>query len=127
MQGNVAAPPVVALPLRQPKPARNTPPQPAAPLRRAQSDHWAVRWTLTAAAILVIGVLVILPVVNVFYHALANGLWAYGQYLLGDADTRHAILLTVTVASVAVALNLVFGVAAAWLIARFRFRGRTLL
>jgi sulfate transport system permease protein len=71
--------------------------------------------------------LVILPVVNVFYQALATGLWAYAENLLGDPDTRHAILLTLTVAPVAVALNLVFGVAAAWLIARFRFPGRTLL
>jgi sulfate transport system permease protein len=72
-------------------------------------------------------VLVILPVVNVFYQALANGLWSYIENLVGNADTRHAMLLTLTVAPVAVALNLVFGVAAAWLIARFRFPGRTLL
>jgi sulfate transport system permease protein len=127
MSANVATAPVVALPLARPQPARNHPVAPVATLRRAQTDHWAVRWTLTAAAVLVISVLIILPVVNVFFQALANGLWAYLENLLGDADTRHAILLTVTVAPVAVALNLVFGVAAAWLIARFRFPGRTLL
>src|SRR5205823_4358967 len=42
-------------------------------------------------------------------------------------ETRHAILLTLAVAPVAVAVNVVFGVAAAWAIARFQFRGRTLL
>src|SRR5207248_10191939 len=51
----------------------------------------------------------------------------YWHSLFGDADTRHAILLTLMVAPVAVAANVVFGVAAAWAIARFRFRGRTLL
>jgi sulfate transport system permease protein len=127
MPANIAAPMVIAVPLTGAQPARTTHPYQTATLRRAQTDHWLVRWTLTIAAVLVIGVLVILPVVNVFYQALANGLWAYAEYLLGNADTRHAILLTLTVAPVAVALNLVFGVAAAWLIARFRFPGRTLL
>src|SRR5262245_15418637 len=51
----------------------------------------------------------------------------YWENLFQDTDTRHAILLALTVAPTAVALNLVFGVAAAWAIARFRFPGRTLL
>src|SRR5205823_7538813 len=49
------------------------------------------------------------------------------ENLVLNANTRHSILLTLTVAPVAVVLNLVFGVAAAWAIARFRFPGRTLL
>jgi sulfate transport system permease protein len=65
--------------------------------------------------------------VNVFYQALGGGLAAYRDSLLGDPATRHAIRLTLIVAPAAVALNLVFGVAAAWVIARFRFPGRTLL
>src|SRR5205085_5929372 len=65
--------------------------------------------------------------VNVFAQALANGPRVYWDNLVGNADTRHAILLTLTVAPVAVGFNLVFGVAAAWAIARFRFPGRTLL
>ena len=73
-------------------------------------------------------VLVIVPVVNVFYQALAarRGV-PTGTAWSATADTRHAILLTLTVAPVAVVANLVFGVAAAWVIARFRFPGRTLL
>jgi sulfate/thiosulfate transport system permease protein len=98
----------------------------AAP-RRANQDHWLVRWTLTLLAVGAITLLVIVPVVNVFWQALAHGVGTYWTCLAGDADTRHAILLTLTVAPVAVVLNLVFGVAAAWAIARFRFPGRALL
>jgi sulfate transport system permease protein len=86
-----------------------------------------VRWGLTSAAVAVVLLLIVLPVVHVFYQALAPGPGVYWQTLVLDADTRAAILLTLTVAPIAVALNLVFGVAAAWAIARFRFPGRTLL
>ena len=96
-------------------------------LHAARQDPVWVRWTLTAAAMAVVGVLIVVPVVHVFAQALAGGLRAYWTNLFGDADTRHSILLTLTVAPVAVAANLVFGIAAAWAIARFRFPGRTLL
>jgi sulfate transport system permease protein len=100
------------------------------PTKTARRDHkdpaW-VRWSLTLAAVAVIGVLVVVPVVHVFAQALVNGLGVYWDTLVRDADTRHAILLTLTVAPAAVVLNLVFGVAAAWAVARFRFPGRTLL
>jgi sulfate transport system permease protein len=76
---------------------------------------------------LVLGVLVIVPIANVFYQALRQGLGAYWDNLIGDRDTRHAILLTLSVAPAAVLANLAFGVAAAWAIARFRFPGRALL
>jgi sulfate transport system permease protein len=51
----------------------------------------------------------------------------YWDNLVANANTRHAVFLTMVVAPVAVAMNVVFGVAAAWAIARFRFRGRGLL
>jgi sulfate/thiosulfate transport system permease protein len=95
-------------------------------VKRANDPAW-VRITLTTLALLVLTVLVIVPVVSVFYESLADGLGTYWRNLTGDPDTRHAILLTLTVAPLAVLCNLVFGVAAAWAIARFRFRGRTLL
>lgn len=95
--------------------------------RTALQDPWFVRWGLIIAAVGIVGVLVIVPVINVFYEALARGAGTYIQNLLADADTRHAILLTLTVAPVAVVLNVVFGVAAAWAIARYQFPGRTLL
>src|SRR6516162_6031200 len=56
-----------------------------------------------------------------------TGGWYYMQNLLADPDTRHTIMLTLTVAPVAVALNVVFGIAAAWAIARYHFPGRTIL
>ena len=93
----------------------------------ATRDPAWVRWTLTLLAVSVIIVLVVVPVVHVFYQAFGKGVGAYFRALFGDADTRHAILLTLTVAPASVALNVAFGVAAAWTLARFRFVGRTLL
>ena len=92
-----------------------------------RSDPRWVRVTLVAAALGVIGVLIVIPLVDVFVEAFARGFGAYWQTLTADEDTRAAIRLTLTVAPLAVATNLVFGIAAAWAIARFRFPGRTLL
>jgi sulfate transport system permease protein len=86
-----------------------------------------VRWALTLAAVAVLVVLILVPVVHVFWLAFSAGPAAYFRNLFGDPDTRHAILLTLIVAPCAVAANLVFGVAAAWAIARFRFPGRAVL
>ncbi len=98
------------------------------PIRRAgKDDPWPVRWGLIFAAVAVLTVLVIVPVVNVFYQAFGRGAAAYWHNLFGDANTRHAILLTLLVAPSAVLANLVFGVACAWAVARFRFPGRALL
>src|SRR4030095_13813862 len=90
-------------------------------IRRAQQDPLWVRWTLTAAAIGVVGILVVVPVVNVFVEALADGVRAYWQNLVGDPDTRHSITLTLIVVPSAVTANIVFGFAAAWAISRFNF------
>jgi sulfate transport system permease protein len=97
------------------------------PAARVRQDPWFVRWPLIVVAVGVLGLLVIVPLVNVFAQALAGGPRAYWHNLADDPDTRHAILLTLTVAPAAVAANIIFGVAAAWAIARFRFPGRTLL
>jgi sulfate transport system permease protein len=91
-----------------------------------QDPFW-VRWTLTLAAVAVVGVLIVIPVVHVFAGAFADGVGAYWRNLFADADTRHSILLTLTVVPGALVANIVFGLAAAWAIARFRFPGRTLL
>lgn len=92
-----------------------------------RTDPAWVRWTLIGAVYSIIGLLIIVPVVHVFYQAFADGWSAYWKNLLGDPDTRHAIGLTLTVVPFAVALNIVFGVAAAWAITRFRFPGRVIL
>src|SRR5262245_23658990 len=99
----------------------------AAPPRRAQDDPPAVKAALILTAVAIMAFFVVVPLVNVFIQAFANGVHAYWDNLFHDADTLHSIKLTLMVAPVAVGLNLVFGIAAAWAIARFRFPGRTLL
>jgi sulfate transport system permease protein len=99
----------------------STPPRPAANAR----SPWGV--ALTAAAVAAVGLFIVVPLVAVFAEAFADGVGAWWRALAHDPDTRHAIWLTLAVAPVAVAVNTVFGVAAAWLIARFRFPGRSLL
>lgn len=96
------------------------------PLGVREDPAW-VRWSLTVAALLVIGILVVVPVVHVFYQALAEGIQTYWDNLVKDPDTRHSIQLTLTVVPIALVANTVFGISAAWAIARFQFPGRTLL
>jgi len=95
--------------------------------RAAQQDPAWLRYTLIGTAMAIIGLLIIVPVVSVFYQAFAAGPGVYWKNLMGDSDTRHSIYLTFLVVPVSVATNVVFGVAAAWAITRFRFPGRTLL
>jgi sulfate transport system permease protein len=92
-----------------------------------RQDPPVVRALLIAAAIGVVGVLIVIPVISVFHEALADGAATYWKCLVHDRDTRHAIFLTLIVAPIAVAINLLFGFSAAWAIARFRFPGRALL
>jgi sulfate transport system permease protein len=81
---------------------------------------------LLAAAVAVMGGLVILPLTVVFHEAFAKGL---GVFLasLHEPDALAAIRLTLIVAAISVPLNAAFGVAAAWVIAKFEFRGKSLL
>src|SRR5262245_40642011 len=95
--------------------------------RYIREDPAWVRWSLTLAAMAVVVVLIVIPVVHVFAGALKDGLGVYWSNLFADPDTRHSIRLTLTVVPLALAANVLFGVAAAWAIARFRFPGRTLL
>ena len=82
---------------------------------------------MIALAWVIAGGLILIPVGYVFVEAFADGIGAYFDNLWGDADTRHAIWLTLLVAPPAVVFNTVFGIAAAWAVTRFRFPGRTLL
>lgn len=100
--------------------------QAVAPPRRVAEDPPWVRWGLTFLAVAVVTVLIIIPVVHVFYEAFGNGLAAYWGYLVDPANLS-AIQTTLTVAPLAVLFNTIFGVAAAWAIAKFEFPGRTLL
>lgn len=95
--------------------------------RRFHQDPSWLRLTLILFGVAIVAVLIVAPVVNVFYQALSHGVGTYCVNLARDPDTRHAILLTLIVAPVSVALNVVFGIAAAWALTRFRFPGRALL
>src|SRR3954463_11001379 len=86
-----------------------------------------VRRLLIGSALAVVGVFIIVPVMLIFCLALENGFRAYWSGIINNPATMHSIKLTLIVAPIAVVLNTVFGVAAAWLIARFKFPGRTAL
>jgi len=81
---------------------------------------------LLAAAAAVVGVLIVMPLAVVFASAFAKGVGGYFA-VFDEPDTWSAIQLTLTVAAISVPLNAVFGLAAAWAIARFEFRGKTAL
>jgi sulfate transport system permease protein len=84
------------------------------------------RALLIATALLFLGMLLFAPLAVVFASALENGVQAwFGSFT--DADTAAAIRLTLVTAAIVVPLNTVFGVAAAWCIAKFEFRGKSLL
>jgi len=85
-----------------------------------------VRWPLIGGALLFLLAFLLLPLIAVFTEALRNGVGVYWQ-ALSDPDALAAVRLTLLVAAIAVPLNLVFGVAAAWAIAKFEFRGKTVL
>ena len=82
---------------------------------------------MIGATVVILGALVAVPLANVFAQAFSQGPWKYVEFLVNDPDTRHAMFLTAIVAPLAVAMNTVFGIAAAYTVARFRFPGRTLL
>jgi sulfate transport system permease protein len=94
--------------------------------QRGTEESTLVKWTLISVAMLFLGVFLLLPLINVFAQAFAKGAGAY-LGALRDPDTLAAIRLTLLVAAISVPLNLVFGVAAAWAIAKFEFRGKSLL
>ncbi|MCM2544032.1 sulfate ABC transporter permease subunit CysW [Burkholderia glumae] len=98
----------------------------AARRRDPVTESRLVRWALTGLALLFLAGFLVVPLAAVFAQALAKGIGFYFE-ALGDPDAWAAIELTVTVAAIAVPLNLVFGVCASWAIAKFEFRGKALL
>ncbi|GEL72123.1 MULTISPECIES: sulfate ABC transporter permease subunit CysW [Myxococcus] len=93
---------------------------------RSLSGPAFVRWGLIGAAVLLLGVFLIVPLVAVFTFAFQKGWEAYVAALT-HPTALAAMRLTLLAAAIAVPFNLVFGLAASWLIARFQFRGRSLL
>jgi sulfate transport system permease protein len=92
----------------------------------ALQDPAPVRWALTGIALAFIILVLFLPLILVFLEALRHGLNAYFAAIV-EPDARAAILLTLEVAAIAVPLNVVFGLAGAWAIAKFEFRGKSIL
>jgi sulfate transport system permease protein len=92
----------------------------------AVTESRPARAVLMAVAFAFLAVFLVLPLVVVFQQAFAKGVAAYFASL-NDRDTAAAIKLTLLVAAISVPLNLVFGVAAAWAIAKFEFKGKAFL
>jgi sulfate/thiosulfate transport system permease protein len=95
-------------------------------LPAAVRETRTTRLALTAATVLLLVMFLLLPLAVVFTEALSHGLGAVGAALT-EPDTVAAIKLTLLVAAVSVPLNTMCGLAAAWCIGRFAFRGRSLL
>lgn len=100
-------------------------PPSSAPTRAMRDPTW-MRWLLSGIALAFLGFFLALPLAAVFAEALRQGLRAYFAAFT-SADALSAIKLTLTTAAIAVPANLVFGVAAAWAIAKFEFRGKSVL
>lgn len=92
----------------------------------AVTETPAVRWLLTATGLLFMVLFIVLPLIVIFTQAFSKGTDAYWA-ALSDPDALSAIRLTLLVAAIAVPLNMVFGIAASWAIAKFEFRGKTFL
>ncbi|SEM86174.1 sulfate transport system permease protein [Loktanella fryxellensis] len=84
------------------------------------------RWLLTGTVLALMAVLLFAPLLVVFVEALGDGI-AVALQSLAMPDARSAILLTLTVAVIAVPLNAIAGIAAAWAITKFEFRGKAFL
>ena len=97
----------------------------AAPLRHV-SEPVAIRWFLITVALLFLTLFLLVPLAVVFAEALRKGFGVYGA-ALREPDAVAAIALTLLTAAIAVPLNLVFGVIAAWAIAKFDFPGKHVL
>jgi len=95
-------------------------------LRQAIGEGRWTRLTLITIALIFLGLMLIAPLLVVFVEAFSRGVGVYID-ALAMPDTMAALRLTLLVAAIAVPVNLVFGVAAAWAIAKFEFKGKAFL
>jgi len=95
-------------------------------LRSATTEPAWVRRTLIGVALVFLTLFLFVPLATVFYEAMKKG-WEVYLAAIVEPDALSAIKLTLIVAAISVPLNLVFGVAAAWCIAKFDFRGKNVL
>jgi sulfate transport system permease protein len=94
--------------------------------RATRSEPGFVRWLIIGTALAFLGIFLLLPLVTVFVQAFARGVVPYLNALT-EPDAVSAIKLTLIVAAISVTLNLIFGVIAAWAIAKFEFPGKSFL
>jgi sulfate transport system permease protein len=95
-------------------------------LRAANAEPRWVTWTLVATALAFLAFFLFIPLALVFAEAFKKG-WAVYLAAITEPDALSAIKLTLIAAGIAVPMNLVFGIAAAWCIAKFEFRGKNVL
>ena len=90
------------------------------------SESRPVQWLLIGISLIFMGVILVLPLYAVFHEAFSKGV---GVFLtaLTEKDAQAAIRLTLLVAAIAVPLNVIFGLAASWAIAKFEFKGKAFL
>ena len=94
--------------------------------RRGAEESPLVKWTLIAIGVAFALVFLLLPLVSVFGEGLAKG-FGYFVSSLNTPDSWSAIRLTLLIATISVPLNVVFGLAASWAIAKFEFSGKSIL
>ncbi len=96
------------------------------PIRAATTEAPWVKWTLIGVALAFLGFFLFVPLAIVFVEALKKG-WDVYLAAIVEPDALSAVKLTLIAAAISVPMNLVFGIAAAWCIAKFEFRGKNVL
>jgi sulfate transport system permease protein len=99
-------------------PARTTP--------AVKRDPPAVQFALTTLALLALGLFIVLPLIAVFVQAFEKG-WEGYRAAVQSPETRSAVYLSLMTVGIAVPLNTLFGLAAAWAVTKFQFKGKNLL
>ncbi|AMV33221.1 Sulfate transport system permease protein CysW [Pirellula sp. SH-Sr6A] len=90
------------------------------------TDPWWVRWMLIGISVAFLTFLLLLPLIIIFQEALSKGIAFYIQSI-SDRNAWNAVKMTLITAGIAVPLNLIFGIAAAWATTKYRFRGKSIL
>ncbi|MBB4405111.1 sulfate ABC transporter permease subunit CysW [Agrobacterium radiobacter] len=96
------------------------------PFRDPASESFPARLALVAIAFVFLAAFLVLPLISVFFEAFRKGAESFWEAIV-EPDALSAIRLTLLVAAISVPLNLIFGVAAAWAIAKFEFKGKAFL
>ncbi|MBW9073238.1 sulfate ABC transporter permease subunit CysW [Agrobacterium deltaense] len=96
------------------------------PFRDPASESFPARLALIAIAFVFLAAFLVLPLVSVFFEAFRKGTESFWEAIV-EPDALSAIRLTLVVAAISVPLNLIFGVMAAWAIAKFEFKGKAFL